>query len=388
MKYDFDAVHNRKNTSSLKYDFAEKLGRRADILPLWVADTDFKLPFEAEEALVRLARHGIFGYSEPGDGYFEALQAWFRDRFNYETKEEHTVLTPGVVFALAAAVRAFTEKGEAVLIQKPVYYPFSEVILDNDRKLVNNPLVYENGAYSIDFEDFERKIIDNSVKLFILCSPHNPVGRVWTRDELVKLGEICLKHGCAVVSDEIHCDFVYAPHKHGVFAAICPEFAENSVICTAPSKTFNLAGLQNANIFIKNPELLGKFQKQVAAAGYSQVGIPGLVAAEYCYRYGAEWLGELLAYLSENIRVTKEFAERIGARYIKTEGTYLVWIDFSPLGFSDKELRRKIQDEAGVWLDGGPIFGENGSGFQRINVACPIILLKEALSKMERVFTK
>jgi len=388
MKYDFDTVHNRRNTNSLKYDFAEKRGRKAGILPLWVADMDFKLPPEAEEALVKLARHGIFGYSEPGESYYDAVRGWFNERFNYVTYENWIVKTPGVVFALAAAVRAFTEKGDAVMIQKPVYYPFSEVILDNDRILIDNPLVYENNAYSVDFTDFEYKIIENNVKMFILCSPHNPVGRVWTWDELTRMGDICLKYGCLVVSDEIHCDFVYYPHEHHVFSNVKAVFGDNSVICTAPSKTFNLAGLQNANIFIQNEKLRRKFVKEITASGYSQLGIPGIVACEYCYRYGGAWLYHLKEYLTENISLTKEFAERIGVKYVQTEGTYLVWLDFSPLGFGDRELKNLIEDKAEVWLDGGLMFGESGAGFQRINIACPRETLKEALKRLERVFAK
>jgi len=384
MKYDFDTVISRKNTNSLKFDYAERRGKHPDLIPMWVADMDFKVPAEVEEDLVALARHGIFGYSEPGESYYEAVQAWFAKRFSYAPEPREFVKTPGVVYALAAAVRAFTEVGDSVLIQKPVYYPFSEVIIDNRRTLVDNPLVYENGAYSIDFGDFERKIAENNVKMFILCSPHNPVGRVWTKAELEQIGDICLKRGCLVISDEIHCDFVYAPHEHSVFATVNPDFADNCVICTAPSKTFNLAGLQIANIFIKNEKLRRKFIKEIDASGYSQLSIPGLVSCESAYRHGADWLDQLKEYLGRNIALTERFAEKIHVNKTPTEGTYLAWLDFSTLGLSDRELQRLIEEKAGVWLDGGLMFGENGAGFQRVNLACPRSVLEEALSRMEK----
>lgn len=384
MDYNFDIIHERKNTNSLKYDFWEKYGKREDLLPLWVADMDFKTPFEVEDALVKCAKHGIFGYSEVKDSYWEAVRDWFSEGFDYTIKQEWLVKTPGVVFALAMAVRAFTEKGDGVLIQRPVYYPFTGVITDNDRKLINNALVYENGGYSIDFNDFEKKIAENKVKLFILCSPHNPVGRVWNRDELERIGDICLKYNCLIVSDEIHCDFVYAPNKHHVFAAVKPEFEENSIICTAPSKTFNLAGLQVSNIFIANAKLREKFIKECAKTGYSQLNTMGLAACENAYRYGKEWLRQLKEYLSGNIKLVSEFCQRTGIRQVPLEGTYLTWLDFSPFGLSDKEIDGLVVDKAGLWLDSGLMFGKEGSGFQRINIACPRSVLERALIQLEK----
>ncbi|MCL2389506.1 MAG: pyridoxal phosphate-dependent aminotransferase [Elusimicrobia bacterium] len=383
MKYNFDTVYDRTNTNSVKYDFAAEFGKPEGLCPLWVADMDFKIAVEIEEAVIKCARHGIFGYSDVKNSYYDALSSWFFERFGYKTQSDWLVKTPGVVFALAAAIRAFTLEGDCVLIQKPVYHPFSSIITDNNRKLINNPLIYTNGAYTIDFEDFEQKIIKNNVKLFILCSPHNPVGRVWTRAELEKMGNICFKHNCIVVSDEIHCDFVYAPHKHHVFSALRPEFEDNAIICTSPSKTFNLAGLQAANTFIKNKTLREKFQKELAKTGYHQLSTMGLAACEAAYKHGADWLNQLKEYLSANINLVRDFSKRTGIKLIEPEGTYLLWLDFSSLGLDDKALQNLIEKKAKLWLSHGLIFGLEGKGFQRINIACPRSVLEAALNNLE-----
>jgi len=385
MNYDFDIIHDRKNTNSLKHDGHRRCGRPEGLLPLWVADMDFKVPVEVEEALVKSARHGIFGYSEAySDSYWDALRNWYYDGFGYDPRREWLVKAPGIVFAVAVAVRAYTGEGDAVMIQRPVYHPFSEVVNTNNRKLVNNALKYEDGRYVIDFEDFERKIADNGVKLFILCSPHNPVGRVWTREELEKMGDICLKYNCLVVSDEIHSDFVFAPHRHIVFSMIKPVFAENSIICTAPSKTFNLPGLQISNIFIANAALRLRFTKEYTRSGYSQLNAMGLAACEAAYRYGREWLTQLLEYLSGNMKLVYEFGERTGIKPMPLEGTYLAWLDFSKLKLSHKELDELIINKAGLWLSSGTTFGKDeGDGFQRINIACPRPVLSKALGQLE-----
>jgi cystathionine beta-lyase len=339
--------------------------------------------------LVKSAEHGFFGYSEPKDGYYNAVINWFSSRFSYTPKKEWFVKTPGIVYAIATAINAFTEKGDAVLIQRPVYYPFSGVIINNGRQLVNNPLVYSAGVYSIDLDDFEQKIVQNKVKLFILCSPHNPVGRVWSKDELAGMGKICQKHGVIVVSDEIHCDFTYGGQEHTVFASVSEEFAGNSIICTAPSKTFNLAGLQVSNIFIKNPILRKKFIGQINKTGYSQLNTMGLIACQTVYEGGGKWLDELIVYLEENYKFLKDFlAENIPeVKVIPLEGTYLVWLDFSKWQLNksvrtQKELDELIINKAGLWLDSGTIFGIEGEGFQRINIACPRETLAIALEKL------
>ncbi len=249
MTYDFDKVIDRYDTDSLKYDFAVRRGMPKDILPLWVADMDFSAPNEVIEALVDKSQHGIFGYSDSREDYFEILEKWFLRYFDWKVEPQWLVKTPGVVYAVTTAVRAYSEEGEGVLIQEPVYYPFRESIEVNKRNTIVNELVYKDGRYEIDFEDFETKIVEGNVKLFILCSPHNPVGRVWTKEELIQMGDICMKHDVLVVSDEIHADFIYPGHTHYVFADLKEDYKDMTITCTAPSKTFNLAALQISNIF-------------------------------------------------------------------------------------------------------------------------------------------
>lgn len=385
---DFDTVIDRKGTRSLKYDFAVRRGKPKDVLPLWVADMDFQTSSYITEALEDMVKHGVFGYSESEEHYFEAVQNWMERHYNWHVKESWMTKTPGIVFALAMAVKAYTQENDAVLIQPPVYYPFKEVVEDNHRRLVNNTLVLGgDGTYTIDYEDFEKKIIEENVKLFILCNPHNPVGRVWTREELERLGEICLKHGVFVVSDEIHADFVFE-RKHTVFSEVKEAYRDISMICTSPSKTFNIAGLQISNIFISNPEKATAFRRQVAAAGYSQVGLPGLVACEAAYRHGDEWLEGVLAYIKANAEFTRAYLQEHLSRVkmTKLEGTYLVWLDFRDYGLTDKELDEKILNQAGLWLDSGAVFGKCGEGFQRINIACPRKTLQQALDRLIDVF--
>lgn len=385
MKFDFDRIIERRGTNSLKYDFARERGKREDVLPLWVADMDFQTAPPILERLEEVVHHGIFGYSEAKEDYFRALAGWYQNHFDWEVKRSWLLKTPGVVFAIAMAIRAFTEEGDAVLLQQPVYYPFSETILDNHRKLVNNPLKLENGHYEIDFDDFERKIAENHVKLFLLCSPHNPVGRVWKEWELRKLGEICLRYGVLVVSDEIHADFTYGNNKHLVFASLSPEIADITITCTAPSKTFNLAGLQTSNIFISNRERKHKFKAQIAAAGYSQLNTMGLAACQAAYEGGEEWLEQLKVYLKGNLDFTREFLKAWlpEIKLIEPEGTYLIWLDFRTLGLTEEELEDLIVNRARLWLDSGAIFGKDGEGFERINIACPRATLERALTQLE-----
>ncbi len=385
---DFDTVIDRKGTRSLKYDFAVRRGKPKDVLPLWVADMDFQTSSYITDALEDMVKHGVFGYSESEEHYFGAVQNWMERHYNWHVKESWMTKTPGIVFALAMAVKAYTQENDAVLIQPPVYYPFKEVVEDNHRRLVNNTLVLGgDGTYTIDYEDFEKRIIEENVKLFILCNPHNPVGRVWTKEELERLGDICLKHGVFVVSDEIHADFVFE-RKHTVFSEVKEAYRDISMICTSPSKTFNIAGLQISNIFISNPEKATAFRRQVAAAGYSQVGLPGLVACEAAYRHGDEWLEGVLAYIKANAEFTRAYLQEHLSRVkmTKLEGTYLVWLDFRDYGLTDKELDEKILNQAGLWLDSGAVFGKCGEGFQRINIACPRKTLQQALDRLIDVF--
>ena len=381
----FDKIIDRRNTRCLKYDFAVERNMPADVLPLWVADMDFETSSYIEDAIIERAKHAIYGYSEVKTPYFDILKKWMQKHHDWDIQRKWLVKTPGVVFALAMAVKAYTEPGDAVLIQQPVYYPFSEVIKDNGRNVVSNTLYLgEDNRYHIDFEDFEQKIVDHKIKLFLLCNPHNPVGRVWTKEELTRLGDICVKHHVTVVSDEIHEDFIFKG-KHQVFANIKKEYEEITVTCTAPSKTFNIASLMISNILIPNPELKRKFKHQMDAAGISQLNVLGLVACEAAYDHGEEWYQAMKAYVKENIEFVKQYVEEQlpGVNMVEHEGTYLVWLDFRETGLSVEELDDKIINQAKLWLDSGKIFGSCGEGFQRINVACPRKVLEEALERIK-----
>ena len=383
--YNFDEVIDRRNTDCLKYDFAVQRGRPKDVLPFWVADMDFSIAQEIEDALVKRCQHGIFGYSEATDGYFAALQNWYLKHFNWQVQRPWLIKTPGVVFALAMAVKAFTEPGDGVLVQQPVYYPFTEVIRDNDREVVNAPLALVNGHYEIDFADLEQKLADPKVKLMFLCSPHNPVGRVWTKEELLKVGDLCLKYNVITVSDEIHSDFVWDDNAHTPFATLGEEYQQNCIVCTAPSKTFNLAGLQVSNIFIPNQKLRRAFRKQIDAAGYSQLNTLGLVACQAAYTYGEEWLTQVKAYIRSNITFVDDYLKQNlpQIKMLPIEGTYLVWLDCSALGMTADEREQWLWHEAKLWLDGGGIFGKEGEAFERINVACPRTTLLQGLEQLK-----
>lgn len=389
-QYDFDQLVDRRNTNSLKYDFAVERGRPADVLPLWVADMDFRAPQPVLDALHRSVDHGIFGYSEVKSGYYDAVSGWFADRFQWQTRPEWLVKTPGVVYALAMAVRALTRPGDSVLIQPPVYYPFYSVIRDNDRQIIENELVYRDGRYVIDFEDFERKITGQNVKLFLLCSPHNPVGRVWTLAELRRLGEICKAHGVLVVSDEIHCDFAFEEHPHHIFLNAVPELVDQAIVCTAPSKTFNLAGLQVSNIWIPNENMRQRFIREIDRTSYSQLNTLGLVACQAAYAAGGEWLAQCRQYLRANLDYLRIFlAERIPQiRLVEPDGTYFAWLDCSGLNLCSRELDAFVANRAKLWLDAGHIFGENAGQFQRVVLACPRQTLHQALEQLEEAVSE
>ncbi len=385
---DFDRVIDRKNTDSLKYDFAKRRGMPEDVLPFWVADMDFKTSSYIEEAVIERTRHGIFGYTETGEEYFRAVKGWMKRQHNWDVDRHWLVKTPGVVFALAMAVKAYTESGDAVLIQQPVYYPFSELIEDNGRKIVSNDLVLgDDGKYYIDFDDFECKIVENGIKLFLLCNPQNPTGRVFTKEELERLGDICLKHNVIVVSDEIHFDFVFEG-KHTVFTAVKKEFEDIAVVCTSASKTFNIADMLISNIFIPNRELRYKFKVQVDAAGISQLATLGLTATMAAYNSGKEWYEAVHTYIKGNIAFVKEYTKKHlkGVNVVCGEGTYLLWLDFRGTGLPFEEIDRRIIHEAKLWLDSGRIFGKSGEGFQRINVAAPRESILECMERLKKAF--
>ena len=384
MKFDFDTVVNRKNTNAIKYDLAKKRGKPEDAVSLWVADMDFPTAPCIQKAVAEKAAHGIWGYSRPDNRYYDALKKWYKERHNFEVQNEWVVNTPGVCFALATAVKAFTNEGESVLIQKPVYYPFFNIINSLQRKVVNSSLILKNNHYEIDFDDFERKIVQENVKMFILCSPHNPGGRVWTKQELQKISEICLAHNVLVVSDEIHSDITFGSNVHTVYGSLSEQALKNSIICTAPSKSFNLAGLQFSNIFIADEKLRKAFSEELDKTGYDEPSVFGIVAATAAYSEGADWFDSVKSYIWENILFAKKYIEE-NASQIKVlvpEGTYLLWLDFSKTGLSDSEINDRVLNKAKVWLDSGSMFGKEGEKFQRINCATARIILEDALKRI------
>jgi cystathionine beta-lyase len=383
MKYDFDKIIDRSNSYSIKYEPTWR-GRPGDVMPLWVADMDFATPPCVQEVLMQRAEHGIFGYSAPDPEYFDVVQKWFEERFNWKTERDWLTITPGVVNALYLAIRAYTKPGEGVVIQQPVYYPFESSIKKTGRQLLVNELVLENGRYVIDFEDFEEKI--KQAKMFILCNPHNPVGRVWEKEELTRMGEICLRHKVIVIADEIHQDFIFPEHKHLVFASLNKDFDNITVTCTSPSKTFNLAGLLNANIFISNKTLCEKFKEEDAQTGIDP-SIMGIIACKAAYKSGAEWLDELMEYIGQNMLILKTYLSNHipKIKFIEPEGTYLAWLDFREFGLSAQKLDEVVTQKGKLWLNAGYTFGKGGKGFERINVACPRSVLHKAMERLKNV---
>ncbi len=382
----FDNEINRYGTNSLKYDFKIDKNKPEDVLPMWVADMDFRCCEEILNDMHKKIDHGIFGYSKNDEKYFNAIREWYLNNFNIELKKDWLITTPVVGFALATAIKILTEENDYVLITNPVYYTFSEVVLDNKRKIISSDLILKNGHYEIDFEDFENKIKEYNVKVFLLCSPHNPVGRVWSKDELDKIIEICKRHNVFIVSDEVHCDFAWS-NEHTCLLKY-EDYQENIILCTSPAKTFNLAGLQVSNIFIPNKEIRKKFQTELWNTGYSLINIIGMVACESAYEKGKDWLNEVKEYILENIKYVDTFLkEKLPkVKLIYPEGTYLLWLDFNELKLSDDKLEDLLLNNAKLWLDSGKKFGATGKGFQRLNVAVPRNILKCALENLEMTF--
>jgi len=390
MQYDFDTPIDRTHTWSIKHDFKKENGKADDILPLWVADMDFRSPDSVVEALKQAVDHGIFGYSRADESYFDAVAAWYQKRHHLTLQPEWMTCTPGIVFALSIAVRAFTQEGDAVLIQPPVYHPFSRAILRNKRTLVENPLVLKDGHYEMDLEELEQKVLDEHVKLMILCNPHNPVGRVWTREELTSLADICLRHHVYVISDEIHGDFVWQGHEQTPYASISEEACLHSMMCTAPSKTFNLAGMATSNLFIPDPEMRRKFRSELLDVGQENMNRLGLFACRAAYEGGGEWLDQLIGYLAGNLALVRDFCKnRVPQiQLVEPEGTYLAWLDCRELGMTDDELMAFFSDEAKVWLDPGTHSGEQGSGFMRFNLGSSRSVIAQALDQIEAAWKK
>ena len=384
----FDVEHNRNNTGSVKYDRIPVGTHYSDIIPMWIADMDFKVPPQVEDALTQTSRHGIFGYTDIDSEYDLAVVNWYSQRMNWDILPEWIIKTPGVMFAIAAAINAFTDTNDSILICQPVYYPFSNIITENKRNLVVSQLRVSGERYEIDFEDFEEKIKENNIKMFLLCSPHNPVGRVWTKDELCEIGRICRKYNVLIVSDEIHSDFIYKGYRHIPIISLSDELAENTITCTSPSKTFNLAGLQAANIIVKNPFLRKKLQQACNATGYSNLNTMAINAVKAAYKYGQPWLDTLLEYLESNISFLKKSLDDCDISLISPEGTYLMWIDCRKLHLSDRELRGFFINEAGIYLHSGSTFGKGGTGFMRMNIACPKATLSKAVSRLKEALIK
>lgn len=385
--YDFETVVDRRNSGSHKWDaVVNEMGNgNEDIIAMSVADMELKVAPEITEAIKKKADFGVYGYTGPTESYYEAVQGWMGRRHNWKIKKEWISLSSGVVPAFFSAIRALTHPGDKVIIQQPVYYPFSRAIKLNGCEIVNNQLLFKDGKYTMDFDDLEKKAKDPRVKVMMLCSPHNPVGRVWNIDELKKLGEICLKNDVIVVSDEIHFDFIFKPYKHTVFATICKEFEQNCIVMTAPSKTFNLAGLQCSNIIIPNSKIKSKFDIALENISFYSLNYFAYAACEAAYTSGEKWFDELLKLLEENKEYLKEFVKENLPQIsvIDNEGTYLVWLDCRSLGMNNSELEKFMKEKARIFFDEGYLFGEEGSGFERINIACPKSMLEKALKNMK-----
>lgn len=387
MKYDFDEIVDRKNTLSCKWDLASD-----DILPMWVADMDFRTAKPIVDALVNRAQSGVFGYSVYTDDVYEAITGWFKRRHNWEIEKEWIQFSPGIVPALHAFTRIFVKSGEKILMNSPVYYPFFKSAERNGIEAVNSVLLNKNGRYEIDFKDFEKKAADPLVKMFYLCSPQNPGGRLWSRGELEKIGRICLENNVLVVADEIHCDLVYPGKKHISFGTLSDDIVDNSIICTAPTKTFNLAGLQISSVIIKNPELRKMYADYMTASGfdYGEAGTFGLEAIRAAYKYGDEWLDSLMEYINGNLEFLLNYVkENIPkAKVMVPDATYLVWIDFSDYKIDSRTLHKTLKYEGKIWLDEGYLFGKAGEGFERINIACPRKTLEEGLKRIKDCINK
>lgn len=385
-KYDFDTIIDRRDTCCQKWDEMEHLFGTNDLLPMWVADMDFQAPPEVIEALRERVNHGVFGYTSRCPSYYESITGWFARRHGWTIDQEWIRHTPGVVPALAASILAFTQPGDGVLVQPPVYYPFFNAIRGRGRTVVENPLLFKNGRFEMDYADLEKKLEDSSVKLVFLCSPHNPVGRVWSRQELETFGSVCAASGVIVISDEIHCDILFKGAKHIPYASISEETRDHSITTIAPSKTFNIAGLSTAAVVIPSKRLRDNYQSVVDFLHVNGGNVFGTLALEAAYIHGEPWLNELLAYLEGNLDFIEEFlAERLpDISLIRPEGTYVPLLDCRALEMTGPELERLLVEKGGVALDGGHWFGTGGTGFVRINIATPRALLKEGLEGIER----
>lgn len=379
MRYNFDEIIPRRGTNSYKWDSA----REAEVLPMWVADMDFRTAPAIIDALQQRVAHGIFGYTRVPDAYYEAVINWFSRRHGWHIQKDWMIYTSGVVPAISAVIKALTRPGDKVLVQTPVYNCFFSSIRNNGCEMVSNPLLYKDNTYVIDYEDLERKAADERVKILLLCNPHNPAGRVWSKEELTRIGEICIKHGVWVVSDEIHCELVYTGYTYTPFASISEEFLHHSVTCISPSKSFNIAGLQIANIVSADEDIRLRIDKAININEVCDVNPFGVIATIAAYNEGEEWLLQLLDYLKGNYACMKAFCEVSLPNFpiTRLEGTYLVWMDCRSLPYSSEELEEKLIREEKLWLNAGTMYGADGEGFMRWNIACPRAVLLDGLKR-------
>ncbi len=384
MKYNFDKIINRRNTNSTKWDSTELIFQNKDVFPMWVADMDFEVSPAIKKAVIKRAEHGIYGYPASGDDFFQAIINWQAKRHNLRVKKEWIVITPGIVPAINFAIQSYSNLGDQVLIQTPVYYPFIQSVINNGRKLITNQLVEQNGNYQIDFKDLEEKMSDPKTKMMIISSPHNPVGKVFTKEELKKIADLCLKYELILVSDEIHQDIIYKNYKQYPTLLLDDNYQKNVISCVAPSKTFNIAGLKTSAIIIPNENFRKKFEEKLLAAGLTSVDLFGIEATIAAYNQGEDWLEELLIYLEKNIDYLEErFAKIAQIDFKRPQGTYLAWLDCRKLKMNAEQLRDFFINKVGLGLNEGKVFGEGGEGFHRLNFACPRTYLEKALDMIE-----
>ena len=383
--FDFDKIINREYTASVKYDLRQQYFGKAGVLPMWVADMDFETPEFIRNAVIERARHPIYGYSIRTDAYYQSIVDWLNRRWHWKTEKEWILYSPGIVPAINFAVQAFTEPGDGVIVQPPVYFPFFNAIKNNYRKQVLNPLIRKDGRYYFDFDGLEEKA--KEARILLLSSPHNPVGRCWHKEELEQLAEICIRNNVLILSDEIHGDLILPGFKHTPTASISEEIAEHTITCIAPSKTFNLAGLATSSVIISNKELRESFANALERIHITNGNIFGTVASMAGYHHGDVWLDELMQYIRDNFEFLKESLEKFETLDVAPlEATYLAWIDFRKTGLKDKEIKDKLIHEAGLGLSHGPLFGTGGEGFQRMNLAAPLSVIEEAVERLGKVF--
>lgn len=384
MKYNFDKIIPRENTNCVKYDLRKHFFGTDEVIPMWVADMDFATPDFILKAIKKRAEHPILGYSVRSEGYYQSIINWQYNRHNWKIEKDWIVFTPGIVPALNLCVRAFTKPGEKVIVQPPVYFPFFSAIKNNDRIQLDNPLVLKDGRLCIDFGDLKRKI-DKDVRMILLCSPHNPGGSVWKKDELNELAEICKANDILIISDEIHCDLVFRPNRHIPMACLSDEIAERTVTCIAPSKTFNLAGMATSSLIISNEKLRKQFEEEMEKVHVGGGNLFGAIASEAAYTRGADWRSQLVEYLDGNvynaIRYIRENIPQIIP--VRPEATYMIWLDCRNLGLPFDRINKFFVEKAGVGFNEGAMFGAGGEGFQRMNVACPRPVLMKALEQMK-----